>query len=746
MTDYDFRSLSPIDFEALVRDVLSAEFELPFETFAVGPDGGIDLRHTGQDRTIIVQCKHRPAATKAQTIASAKKELGKWASETPTEYFFITSASLSPDAVDEVSEALGKLSPHPGHVWARGRLNTALVDHPNIERRHFKLWLSSSEVFDRILASGEWERSEALVRHVRDRVRLYVHTPSYDEAFKLVEDQRVVLICGAPGVGKSTMAEMLLLTYWNAGWRVVNIVSDISEAWPQLRDPDQRTIFYYDDFLGQSSALELQKNEGNDLALFIKTLQSSSSGNARLVMTTREQILNAAVAGGDDRIRRAVEHQKRLSVEMNDISRIDKARILFNHLYFSYDGSFMLEDLSRDTRYRSVVDHANFNPRVLESVVLVKRPETIDALYSALASALDHPDLIWRSSFEQLSIMSVRILLQLAIEPGRELPATTVESLASSDDPRDYVNALRVLEGSWIRIEGSSTGADISLYDPSRRDFLLDQLENGPLFLQAVDDSTSLRQVAHLIGNGSRPKIRLLVNRFQDHIDEVVAACLSDELDRIDEEEARLASLGNRVEHFQKRSHLMRSAVQLLILLPTTELLRELLIPALDYLDEDFNFMRRPAASSIFRLASALFWVHEDWALERARQAVIVGLQGIEDTEEIRSYANLELELRDSVDAVEVEQALDRAFDAELDGIGQQSDRDLMSTWLDEVESLADDLGVSVDTDSLRQTILEMPESLDVDPKVIQRVVDLNNDDESDAGLANLFARLGNND
>jgi len=44
---YDFRTLSPLDFEELARDLLQAEFELRLESFGPGADSGIDFRFAG---------------------------------------------------------------------------------------------------------------------------------------------------------------------------------------------------------------------------------------------------------------------------------------------------------------------------------------------------------------------------------------------------------------------------------------------------------------------------------------------------------------------------------------------------------------------------------------------------------------------------------------------------------------------------------------------------------------------------
>ncbi len=44
MPDYDFKSLSPTEFEDLNQDLLQKHLGLFIESFTTGKDGGIDLR------------------------------------------------------------------------------------------------------------------------------------------------------------------------------------------------------------------------------------------------------------------------------------------------------------------------------------------------------------------------------------------------------------------------------------------------------------------------------------------------------------------------------------------------------------------------------------------------------------------------------------------------------------------------------------------------------------------------------
>ena len=60
--EYDFAQLNDKEFEILVTDLLSAEFNLRFERFRSGRDQGVDARvFTAPAEEIVVQCKHRMA-------------------------------------------------------------------------------------------------------------------------------------------------------------------------------------------------------------------------------------------------------------------------------------------------------------------------------------------------------------------------------------------------------------------------------------------------------------------------------------------------------------------------------------------------------------------------------------------------------------------------------------------------------------------------------------------------------------
>ena len=98
MPNYDFKTLSPIDFEILVRDLLQEELGVRLESFKSGRDRGIDLRYCpSPDNALIIQCKHYAESSFQILLREIKKhELDKVNKLQPKRYIFVTSLGLTP--------------------------------------------------------------------------------------------------------------------------------------------------------------------------------------------------------------------------------------------------------------------------------------------------------------------------------------------------------------------------------------------------------------------------------------------------------------------------------------------------------------------------------------------------------------------------------------------------------------------------------------------------------------------------
>ena len=225
MPGYDFRTLSPTDFELLVRDLLRAKLNIEFEAFAHGPDGGVDLRATVGSHQTVVQCKHYAGSTFSQLKSSAVLEKVKMDHLSPNKYYFVTTQNLTLTQKEKLREVLSPHVKDTNQILAQIDLNQLLGDYPGVESEHFKLWMASAQVIKRIVDSGVWVRRDFLLEEIQDRVKLYVATESFAIAEKMLQDSHVCVITGAPGVGKSMLADMLALQRWHSNWQVITLAS-----------------------------------------------------------------------------------------------------------------------------------------------------------------------------------------------------------------------------------------------------------------------------------------------------------------------------------------------------------------------------------------------------------------------------------------------------------------------------------------------------------------------------------------
>lgn len=725
MSEYDFTSLSPIDFEQLVRDLLSVKLSLDFASYAQGPDGGVDLRAVTAKGAVVVQCKHLPAAKPPLLKRVAASEVERHPSLQGVDaYLFATSASMSPDVEQGLVQALHPLPVPQGGIWHRGRLNQALSEYPHIERRHFKLWLASSAIFNEMFRPDQWQQSEDLVERITERARLYVRTPAYDRALSILEAKNVVTITGPPGAGKSTLAEMLLLTLSRSGWTVINVTGDIDDAWQRLSRPEAKEIYYYDDFLGQTSMTEVSKGESSRILSFIARVRSGS-GSRRLIVTSRDQVLAQAKVSADDRLRRLIEDHGGTHLSVGALSRLDKARIFVNHLHFGVTGAIDRQNLAGDKRCLSVIDHPNFTPRGVEAAVLRQEFQTVDAMLGNLLAGLDNPAEQWAGSYAALPEEATKILTFLATSVERSHSLRRLLDLNRSSIGRRWEHTMQLLEGSWVSLFSSSaTGPPdrISLIDGSRRDFLLGLLSQDGHLCEAVEVAahssqllyiTALSGLSNADGEGwevtGKAALHHAVSARLDELQQKACQLAYRELQEAKDHQSKLVT-GTRGSGGKKRLEAIQRLVSASHLKYRPELGFETII------DDEISALALElqqgcvaSAQSVFAIANEMVsgrsHAHSDSSID---DIVRFGAGRMVSFEDADAYERLDESLVSSGSNREFRKRLPWVFELEVDRLLQQNEADIVEYQIKDLQQRSDRYRVAIPLEALYDHLVDL--------------------------------------
>lgn len=507
---HDFSTLAPADFEDLTREILGREFALRFEAFAAGPDGGIDGRHAKGPDAIILQAKHRRGSTFASLKSTMARERPAIDRLSPARYILATSRPLTPANKQTLATVIGPCLRTEADIFGPDDLNQLLRKFPDIEKAHVKLWLSSTAMLEKVLHAAQHAFAAITREEIEAKVRVYAQNPSFQESKTKLDTLHVLIISGPPGVGKTTLAEMLSYAYVGDGWELIPIRT-LDDAFAHIDDAKKR-VYYFDDFLGRISldqkALALRET---DLSRFIKRIRSSP--NARFILTTRAYIYEEARRSSETLSDTRLD-LSRYVLDVGKYTRRIKARILYNHLVVAGTPPLHIQSLIDADALKKIVDHPSYNPRVIQWMTEAMHVNEIlpENYAKAFVDALDHPHQLWDTAFRHLPQKCQHLLFTLffSSEYGIEIALLrtafeTIHSHLSTTygvprGPKDFEEALRILESGFVQIRAQS----VSFVNPSIRDYLSSYLQDIRMLLTFAEVCPSAGWSLHVWQHGRK--------------------------------------------------------------------------------------------------------------------------------------------------------------------------------------------------------------------------------------------------
>ena len=485
MPDYDFSVLQPCEFEYLTRDLLQKKENVFVESFTTGRDGGIDLRYSiSKDKKVIVQAKRYKEFSDLRS--NLKKEVEKVKAIKPTRYIISTSVGLTPANKDEIKDLFAPIiCIKDEDIWGRTDLNNLLGMYPEIEKDYYKLWLASTNILESIIHKKTENYSEFELNTIREEISNYVMNPSLNEAKKLLLDNHYVIISGIPGIGKTTLARMLVYNILAEGFDEFIYLDSVDSAMNKLQS-GKKQVFFYDDFLG-NTMLDIKESAfENKLIHFIREI--GRRRDSLFILTTREYILQDANLNFEKiKIENIAIAKCIINIESYSVDI--KAQILYNHLCSANIPIPCIEKILEKKSYLNLIRHKNFNPRIVEAFLKQKRWIGFPSdFYEDLLKAFDNPTSVWDYAFSKLQDVHKKALIVLATMGGSAMLSEWERATRYFCDKTNvnitddsWKECLKLLEDSFIKIHRNKwKGFYVIFHNPSIMDYLIGYINDRP--------------------------------------------------------------------------------------------------------------------------------------------------------------------------------------------------------------------------------------------------------------------------
>ena len=510
MLDYDFKILQPSEFECFSRDLLQAREDIFIESFADGRDKGIDLRFAySKDKTCIVQCKRYKEWKELK--GKLKEEVEKVKRLSPQRYILTTSVDLTVKQKDEVLAMFNPFILSGMDVLGKKDLNNLLEKNPEIEKNYHKLWLASTNVLNTIINRATLNWSSFELEKIEKDIRLYVENESLNKALDVLKENHYVVISGIPGIGKTTLARMLVYTMLARGYEEFVYVDDMDTA-AKMFSKEKRQIFFFDDFLGANSFVQQSVSFENKLITFIDKVRNSK--HTLFILSTREYVLSEAMAHYEKLSMSNIDIAK-CTIELEYYTKTIRAKILYNHLAEANIPPEYINVFIDKRGYMTIINHQNFNPRVIESIIKEQIWETIDSndFANKVKEFFDNPISVWQFAFEKLDVETRYTLLVLGTMGGhvrlddfqegyRQFCILTSQEVGLKYDDVKWRQSLKVLMNCFLKIDNLNGIKLVTMYNPSIADFIVFYLnQNTTTALQIIRGACFIEQLYNVFSD-----------------------------------------------------------------------------------------------------------------------------------------------------------------------------------------------------------------------------------------------------
>lgn len=397
---YDFKELNDIEFEELSKDLVELDLEVKLRLYKKGKDKGIDFSRgfTDKGQEIIGQVKHYVNSKFSDLKYSLTKEKKKIELLNCERYIISTSLDLSVKENEEIFKIMDPYIKSHDDIYDRKKLNSILsTKGSEIEKKFFKLWINNTNILETVLNKSLHDTTKWFLEEINNKPKYYVVTKNFSEALKIINKKNILIIHGEPGIGKTTLAEMIILDFLRKDYNFYFFRGFTTELETIIKDSSTKQIILIDDFLGKN-LLELNNNDQTRFETF---LERAIKSNKKVILTTRTYIYN----NSSFEIFSIEKHNiQEFLLPIGSYSKIEKAKILYNHLYFE-ENKKNFRMIAQNKTYMKIIEHKNYNPRIIKMISKEENTKEFDEkkYIDYIFQKLDNPEDIWKYEYEKLS-------------------------------------------------------------------------------------------------------------------------------------------------------------------------------------------------------------------------------------------------------------------------------------------------------------------------------------------------------
>lgn len=482
MKKYNLKDLDNDCFEQLIVDLHSHKTGQVFSKTNPGKDEGIDGYSFNKNNLVtILQAKHYDNKNNLNGVMKEEKIKINSLHYNVNDYFLYTSCKLQLKDKQKILEIMNPNIKSINNVFDYNDIIQLIHSTPMVELKYYQLWIPSSTVMfwslenivDRIFNRKTYAEKEQRLEEKKSLIERYVEDKNLSKALEHLEKNNVLIISGLPGVGKTTLANIVCNIYENKGYEFAPI-NNIEDYYNLKYLKKKKYIIYFDDFLGSIDYKIKDELEAKKIINVIERILTNQ--NIKLVITTREFVLNQAKEKSEA-FKDINFSLNKLVIAIKDYNNYQKLLILIKHLEFYEITKNQIEHFLEDNKVLDIIKHKNYFPRTIDNTISLNKDTNKINIADELILNLKDCTRIWETIFENgLESIDISILLLLYFSTGK----LTIESISEKMNiygfDKLYIKErVKYLERKMclLKLQKNKNGnLEILFADPSIQDYL----------------------------------------------------------------------------------------------------------------------------------------------------------------------------------------------------------------------------------------------------------------------------------